>query len=67
MSEADHRPWLILSKREAVALRNAVVVGPAPSQDLVRALRQITLQLEWIERGYGHEPEVAAALERQRA
>jgi hypothetical protein len=58
---------LILSKREAIALRNAVTLGQQPDADLVRALRQITLQLEWIERGNGHEPSVAATLDRERA
>lgn len=64
MSEPDRRPWLILSKREAEALYNATVLSEDMDEDLVRALRQIQLQLEWIESGHGEPPNVNKALVR---
>jgi len=68
VSGPDHRPWLILSRREAEALRSAVMVGPAPSQDLMRALRQIKLQVDWIASGgqEGWGSSVGDALIRER-
>lgn len=50
---ADRRPWVILSLREAQALRVAalewlVVSGQQASDDLQRALVQVDQQQRWI-------------------
>jgi hypothetical protein len=73
MSGPDHRPWLILSRREALALQRAALEGLergqhvlAPPPDLARALRMIDTQLRWIEGSVdGDEPNVTAALLRE--
>jgi hypothetical protein len=64
----DRRPWLILSEREARALYDAVLMSDAPMHgDLLRALRMIRNQLEWIAGGATDEqPSIARALVRQR-
>lgn len=71
MNGPDRRPWLILSMTEAEALRDAAlasvdglepeVVPPA----LLRAFRVIDQQLGFIRDGYGEEPTIRAAMQRQ--
>jgi hypothetical protein len=75
MMGADRRPWLILSRAEAVALQEAAlesitrqwpvqVVPPV----LARALRQIDLQVRYIDGGVdGEVPSVHLSLEREAA
>lgn len=66
-TEVDRRPWLILSRREAEALYAACVAGDDMSEDLGRALRQIRLQIQWIEEGSEfHRPSITNALRRQK-
>ena len=70
---ADHRPWLILSRSEAIALHAAAHktcscqrVPRAATGPLARALRIIDLQLRFIDGALdGDQPSVAAALERE--
>lgn len=64
---ADVRPWLILSRREAEALRAAVwkLGERVPwSADLQRAMRVIDRQLDWIHSGgaEGLRPDVSNAV-----
>jgi hypothetical protein len=70
----DRRPWLILSQSEAEALYYAALSHRGRrSAALERALRQVDLQIRWIEDGpvpddddvYPCEPTVRLALERQ--
>lgn len=62
----DRRPWLILSRREAIALeqaaRYAIDHGAAQLADLERALREIRSQLLYIDANYGEEPTPTAAV-----
>jgi hypothetical protein len=70
---ADRRPWLILSRTEALALVEAALqICPqerAPkgvSEALARALRVVDLQLRWIDGSAdGDEPNVTSALVRE--
>lgn len=73
MTGADHRPWLILSRTEAIALQ-AASLETCPCERhprrlpeaLARALRQIDLQLRYIEGALdGDEPTPRAAVERE--
>lgn len=69
----DRRPWLILSRAEAIALENAVLQLLAREQDhaavpaaLGRALRVIEKQLRYIEGSAdGGEPSILEALLRE--
>ena len=65
---ADRRPWLILSRREAVALRDEVLGALANAADLARALHMIDLQLGFIDDGVGEVEDLTptAALLRDR-
>jgi hypothetical protein len=72
-SAVDHRPWLIISRREALALQ-AAALRMCPGQraihplsaDLVRALRVIDNQLRFLDGSLdGEAPGVAAALARE--
>jgi hypothetical protein len=69
----DRRPWLILSRTEAVALQAAALRGlergsklePAPS-GLARALRMIDNQLRYIDGAAdGVPPSIERALQRE--
>jgi len=64
---ADRRPWLILSRTEAVALRAAVQRSQRDSEPVAlrRALEQIDLQLAYIDHGRGEEPSKYAAYLRE--
>lgn len=70
---ADRRPWLILSRTEALALQDAALeslaVGRglrAPSVALKRALRMVDNQLRWIDGSADGEPnDIKAALRRE--
>lgn len=72
MTGADHRPWLILSRKEAIALQTAALrtcqcerPPKVLPEALVRALRQVDLQLRYIEGALdGEEPTPNAAVER---
>lgn len=69
-TNADRRPWLIISKREAEALLAVArdYIDGAPlldDPDLIRAERVITLQLLYITRGAGHEMGVMDTLIRE--
>lgn len=72
MSSGDRRPWLILSRREAIAVREALAEAPRQGPpDLQRALRIIEAQLAWIEGGSDRledqdRPSIAHALQRER-
>lgn len=72
MSVPDRRPWLIISRAEAIALENAVLAGLAQgiglraAPDLVRALRVIDSQLRYIQGAAdGVVPSVAEAVLRE--
>jgi len=71
---SDRRPWLIISKREAQAvlpiLRDYIEAAPQMkdqrwSQDLLRAERVITAQLDYIEHGAGAEEDITSTLLRE--
>ena len=67
---SDRRPWLIISKREATAilaiLRDYIDGAPQlEDEDLLRAERVLTLQLEYIAKGYGQEPTITSTLIRE--
>ena len=65
-SGGDRRPWLILSRREVIALCNCARGEPYDSQDFERALRQANLQLAYIEDGPdGHKPDITETLIRE--
>ena len=73
MSGPDRRPWIILSRTEALALQQAALaslehgrcLGPVPPV-LARALRMIDNQVRWIAGAAdGQEPSAAAASERE--
>ena len=58
---ADRRPWLILSRREGVALLRRVP-GPA----LEQALRELQVQIAWIDgESENGKPSITAALQRE--
>jgi hypothetical protein len=71
---ADRRPWLILSRAEALALQRAALESletyrgsrPTVPASLARALRMIDNQIRWID-GYsdGEAADVHAALLRE--
>ena len=66
----DRRPWLIISKREAEAilpiLRDYIDGAPLlEDEDLKRAERVLTLQLQYIRDGRGHEPTITDTLIRE--
>ncbi|HET6316640.1 MAG TPA: hypothetical protein VFG86_09290 [Chloroflexota bacterium] len=69
MSHAiDRRPWLILSRGEAMALLEASGCVPTSERSdvLKRARHQIWLQVRWIDGLVGsQEPNKAAASHRQ--
>lgn len=74
MSGPDRRPWLIISRAEAIALEGAALLaltsgmdlGAAPTSDLVRALRVIDSQLRYIQGAAdGVVPSVAEAVLRE--
>ena len=73
MSGGDHRPWLILSRSEAVALQQAAMASlesargiREPSRTLARAFRVLDLQLAYIDGGAdGEEPSIRGALLRE--
>ena len=72
-TKADRRPWLILSRKEALALQQAATrVCPHERpprrlpEALARALRQIDLQLRFIDGAAdGESPSTDAATERE--
>lgn len=51
----DRRPWLILSRREALALQALAHGRPVHTPVLQRALNNIERQVAWID-GTGTEP-----------
>jgi hypothetical protein len=62
----DHRPWLIISQREARALIAAGLRTVQPDPDLARAIRVLRLQLRFIDGDdEGLRPTIRAALERE--
>jgi hypothetical protein len=70
----DRRPWLILSRSEAIALQAAALASlerprglTAPPEALARALRMVDLQLRYIDEGAadGLAPTVEGALARE--
>jgi hypothetical protein len=65
----DRRPWLILSRREAIALELAVLDamsrGLQPDEELERAMRMVRQQLLYIDSGHGNAPQAAAAVRRE--
>lgn len=65
MSGGDRRPWLILSQREARAIWARLSVYERENSDLGRAVRQIKLQLAWLNGGGIEEPSIAGAIERE--
>jgi hypothetical protein len=68
----DRRPWLILSAREARALELAAIAtvlrsAQSVEPDLARALRQVHLQMQWIDGVSGSEaPDARAAVRRDK-
>lgn len=50
----DRRPWLIISRREASALLEALASRyPPADSDLERAVHELRTQIEWIDSGRG--------------
>ena len=75
MSGSDRRPWLILSRTEAVALQVAALASlehqgyvQVLPVALLKALRQVDLQVRWIDGAAdGEVPSVELALQREAA
>jgi len=71
----DRRPWLILSRQEALALQHAALASlerqghvQVYPEALARALRQVDLQLRYMDGGAdGEVPSVEGALWREAA
>lgn len=61
----DRRPWLIISRREATALLQALRDQYPPAHsDLDRAMRELRMQIEWLDNGRGLEPNKEEAIRR---